>query len=377
MFLGFVGFSSCVKDQIPPIENTQPIFGFNGDFDGENIEIKAGLDDYYLFTTYSHDELDVYTFSGEFKRTNSNSHLNNLKINIRASETVESGFSFNIANSLHKGDYGFQEPRVSSTSPGIQFNSSVNGAGSFDYEWDFGDGFTSTNANPIHRYRTTGAYKVTLDISNAQTNCQSSISNDLDIQSKMLTNIDECKADFTYKLIGSNLVEFTSLVPDSLTLDYFWDFGDGTTTTIGQGTKVWTHQYNQSKLYEVTHRITRANCVVAKNKIITTNPTNNQCIANYDYARITDPGNDSLELSKVEVIWTDENGTVFSSKNILQEVNHNFEILAVEDYTPNENQIPTKKIRGIFSCLVADETQNKILELRNIEVSFAVAYPEF
>lgn len=47
----------------------------------------------------------------------------------------------------------------------VRFTSTISGvAGSPDYEWDFGDGTTSTRANPVHTFEDAGTYTVTLTI---------------------------------------------------------------------------------------------------------------------------------------------------------------------------------------------------------------------
>ncbi len=47
----------------------------------------------------------------------------------------------------------------------IQFEAIVSGGFSpYTYEWDFGDGETSTEANPVHAYRDDGIYTVTLNV---------------------------------------------------------------------------------------------------------------------------------------------------------------------------------------------------------------------
>ena len=44
----------------------------------------------------------------------------------------------------------------------LQFYNESYGSHSLSYEWDFGDGTTSTDINPIHKYEKTGNYKVCL-----------------------------------------------------------------------------------------------------------------------------------------------------------------------------------------------------------------------
>jgi len=65
---------------------------------------------------------------------------------------------------------------VVNTTPAVGFNSSANGltvtftnttTGATSYAWDFGDGGTSVEANPVYTYATEGTYTVTLSASNA------------------------------------------------------------------------------------------------------------------------------------------------------------------------------------------------------------------
>ncbi|MEM1125757.1 MAG: PKD domain-containing protein [Bacteroidota bacterium] len=47
-----------------------------------------------------------------------------------------------------------------------RFTANVEGDGPFTYQWDFGDGSTSTQANPTHTYDEPGTYTVTLTVTN-------------------------------------------------------------------------------------------------------------------------------------------------------------------------------------------------------------------
>ena len=63
-----------------------------------------------------------------------------------------------------------------------------NSVGPDSWLWDFGDGNTSTDQNPVHTYSQTGTYTVTLDVGNATTGC-----ND---QATATITIDEVDAIF-------------------------------------------------------------------------------------------------------------------------------------------------------------------------------------
>ncbi|MCH8960709.1 MAG: PKD domain-containing protein [Bacteroidetes bacterium] len=51
--------------------------------------------------------------------------------------------------------------------PSVSFSANVRGDAPLTYNWDFGDGTTSNQANPSHTYANTGTYTVTLTLSNS------------------------------------------------------------------------------------------------------------------------------------------------------------------------------------------------------------------
>jgi PKD repeat protein len=124
-----------------------------------------------------------------------------------------------------------------------------------NYAWDFGDGTTSTEANPLHVYQAFGTYPVTLTVSTD--NCSSVFQQDLQIDTFIYT--PNCQPGFTYgaSYIDPWEIQFWdySSTEDPI-VDWFWNFGDGTT---GTGSQV-THQYNAPGNYEVTLTITTLVC---------------------------------------------------------------------------------------------------------------------
>ncbi|MEY4852858.1 MAG: hypothetical protein RIS99_1253 [Bacteroidota bacterium] len=73
------------------------------------------------------------------------------------------------------------------------------------YFWSFGDGTSSTLANPSHTYRAPGIYSVCLGISNLANNCNDTICKNISIQNSTTA----CLANFT-KSIQGNTGVFTS-----------------------------------------------------------------------------------------------------------------------------------------------------------------------
>lgn len=52
------------------------------------------------------------------------------------------------------------------TDPSVTFSANVRGTAPMTYSWDFGDGNTSTEANPQHTYGATGTYEVSVSVTN-------------------------------------------------------------------------------------------------------------------------------------------------------------------------------------------------------------------
>ena len=110
----------------------------------------------------------------------------------------------------------------SATNKQVSFSSN-NSQNAKQYFWDFGDGNTSTQANPTHLYQSFQTYNVCLIVSN---NCFSDTT---------CKTIDICPfapgvAGFNYSLLGiPNGVKFNQQAQNAIS--YQWDFGDGGSST--------------------------------------------------------------------------------------------------------------------------------------------------
>jgi len=93
--------------------------------------------------------------------------------------------------------------------------------------WDFGDGYTSSVKDPVHRYKNAGTYTVTQTVSNNKTMCTQS--------SAQSVTIDSGGADFSTTVSGnchSTSFTFSAILApgqDSSTFSFSWNYGDGKT----------------------------------------------------------------------------------------------------------------------------------------------------
>lgn len=114
--------------------------------------------------------------------------------------------------------------------------------GGVTFQWDFGDGTTSTDIYPTHTYTQPGRYLVTM-IANDPNTC-----NLTDDTSMYITVLPPPVAGFTYQ--PTTPVENTPHVFTNTSTGaahYWWDFGDGDTSSAVNP----THQYLATGTYQV------------------------------------------------------------------------------------------------------------------------------
>ncbi|PWB70390.1 hypothetical protein C3F09_09150 [candidate division GN15 bacterium] len=96
-----------------------------------------------------------------------------------------------------------------------------------DYLWNFGDGYTSTEQNPLHTYEAVGIFPVTLTIS-------SGVGTDSLKKTNYITTQEQLTAEFIgLPTVGKPpLTVMFEPVTAGIANEYFWDFGDGNTSTV-------------------------------------------------------------------------------------------------------------------------------------------------
>lgn len=115
------------------------------------------------------------------------------------------------------------------------------------WNWDFGDGGTSTLQNPTHIYSGTPPYSVTLTVTSGA-GCTNNIV-------QQVSTIVAPAASFTFVAsCANNPVTFTdqSTVASGTITGWSWNFGDGNTSSAQNP----THQYASASNYSVTLTVT-------------------------------------------------------------------------------------------------------------------------
>jgi gliding motility-associated-like protein len=141
----------------------------------------------------------------------------------------------------------FPETPFSSCTPplDVAFTNSSSGSGLLNYEWTFGDGYTSSAFEPSHTYVDFGAYDVTLNVS-SDNGCSDELTRENHVAiADVVASFDtpqnkQCPGiafQFFNTSVGGN--------------EYSWNFGDGNTSTVYQP----THTYLNPGTYNVTLQV--------------------------------------------------------------------------------------------------------------------------
>jgi len=119
--------------------------------------------------------------------------------------------------------------------------------GATAWSWDFGDGSTSTQANPSHMYEATGSYEVTLTVTNGS--CIHKTTQAVPI----INESADLVADNSTVCKGST-VNFTAVNVDPTSIaSWQWNFGDN---HISTGAPTASHSYDVVGTYTVSLIIT-------------------------------------------------------------------------------------------------------------------------
>jgi PKD repeat protein len=189
---------------------------------------------------------------------------------VRLTVTTSDGctdFIEHTVNSMPSPLASFSYPTADCALQAVQFTdlSQANGGGNItQWHWNFGDpasgsSNTTTSQNPSHTFMGgAGSYNVTEIVYNAS-GCSDTVS-------QTVTIIAQPLANFTADTVClGTLTTFTDQSTPATIVQWFWDFGDGTTNTGA----AQTHMYSPAGVYNVTLTVTTNDgCVGVKTKSI-------------------------------------------------------------------------------------------------------------
>ncbi len=373
----------CHKVELDPADGN-PVFSAEAMLDGEPKLWQAGVDDYYMFSSFEKDALDVYTFIGELAKTDSCCgpsiafHFRDLVQ--RNSKPVD------ITESLDR-DFTYADMTGSDTIwvtvtdtvwlANFDASQSILPQGLAPaYLWSFGDGVSGNSSNPgiSHTYDSLNdSTTVRLDVV-AGSACSSFLQRPLFSNSPS----QDCNLDFNW-VADTSGITITAQVIGVQPFSYLWsNFSTSSQLNIP------LDSINSSNV-SVSVTVTDANGCVVQGGISTTyipgTPTP-VCLARFTHTLspvLVDSTyishiipTDSLMFSKFTVVY-DSDGIEYRSDRQSQPAASQIRILDVEEYDLNEKGDKTKKLRLNFNCRVWNVV-GEFIDIEDGEAVIAVAY---
>jgi gliding motility-associated-like protein len=184
-------------------------------------------------TTESHPEPHTYTEPGEYM----------VRVIAEGQYCMEEDSALVIVNqTLPQVDFSFTS--IEGCLPlEVTFTNETLYADSTTYFWDFGDGNISTETNPVHIYDQSGVYTISLQASNE-------LGVVMERQVDIVVDLDQGPlSEFRIRLAQAYLPgqEITIFNQSQRAEFYYWDFGDGTTSTKEEP----AHIYNEVGEYDI------------------------------------------------------------------------------------------------------------------------------
>ncbi len=346
--------TACEERQEPEAISGTPEFYIIGEFNGEAFEYYAGegaINEAFSFQ----DTMGTDWYASRFF----------LSSNFQDTDELSFDFEFAVSNPLNTsteiitqpGDIPIQSDSVI-TYYEVSFVSEIQNP-NFTYSWDFGDGNTSSEINPIHRYELGKTdYRVCLSIEN-DLNCVAEICQTIKpyLSGSLEINVNQ----------GANgLWIFEPVLNGFEAINYEWTLADGNTTN----TKQIALQTGSNSIIELCLKAqSRKTEIYEKCIQINTGIDPNTCVANFYFGSkiITD----TISSGGVE--------RVIASKLILNndtyivtEFDGNyFEIINSEPYLMNSAGEATRKIEFRLELRLVD-SNGRLNHLRISEGAMAV-----
>jgi hypothetical protein len=357
-----------------PKPNTEdnPVFQFDLEVNGSTKAFGTGKDGYRMFTSYSLDSLNVYSFIGELK-SDICQECPSLKFTIRDKYLASSSGITAISESVQLGETSyrlalptfhtlvqFKVVQIDQKAPTMLF-------------WDFGDGTDTSASNLLtveHSYDILSPSSVATKSIASFPTFSSTLKRDLELETRPF------EADYYYNFSGLTY-DFYPLIGQHLNplnpTKYTWDFGDGNTSSEKSLQHTYANKGNYKVCLIVENQKTLATSTFCRNIKVGT-PDSAAVTHDYVMTLIESPEITKLSLGTVMLEYTNEIGEKYSSALNRQSAISVLNINEIKDFEENGQGQKTILIKLIGGCQLINKNNEKIdLEIKPSTV--AVAYP--
>jgi chitodextrinase len=337
----------CGTQELPLTRQDEADFELRGSLAGSDLALTAGQDGYFMGTDYAEVSPALWQYQGHLAPSGCVDCPQGLSLSIRDYRQHAPQVATNLDSALAPGNYAFYQTYQL---PGqdvvrVAFENDEANSNGYVYRWDFGDGGSAQGGNPTHDYAELGAYTVCLDGMDS-TGCRTTICNEIFLGDSL------CQLDFEHRLFpNSRYVEFRARMEGTPPFAYRWDFGDGYGSSLANP----GYTYAQPGRYRVCVSVTDAEgCQQSLCKNIAADPA--LCTHNFSYGLTRTQVGDSVQRSRVTLVWTDAAGKRYSSAQGPQPGTSYFTLLSQAPYGINERGVSVRRIEARFHVrLFADD----------------------
>jgi hypothetical protein len=357
--------SDCRKKEliIPSIDI--PDFYLRGTKDGQTFELVAGDADYYMFTSFEKDDSSVFAYQGTFAKDNCQrpTCAGALTIILRGAAQAKGETALPIENELQTKKY-FYNQRDPKPLKQVSFSAepSMAATGTTRYSWLFGDGQKAEGQNPDVLFsHTVNRAVVCLKLESSSCNTE--------LCYEALLGI--CNAEITVEQAGNSYFLEAAYIGNSAPLSYSWIFEDNKRVT---GRSIaYVPETGKQKERICLEIEDESGCMarICQEVILMPGVT---CAAGYNYrTTLLQPVFGMLQLLTAEVIYTAQDGEVFSTALGIGSTDDFLEITGIEDYTSNENGYKVKRLDVRLNATLTSSQGAKI-RFGNLEGKVGVAF---
>lgn len=144
---------SCAKEGATPLGVYQDnfVFYFEGNIDGNSVELSAGHDNYTLETGYEFDATDsLVSMSGMLFSSNSTQKKNALMLQFVSDKPIAEESNFNVFDNINEGNISLTELSDYKNHPSeytLNLSPDIIST-NYNYSWSYGNGYGSLATNP-------------------------------------------------------------------------------------------------------------------------------------------------------------------------------------------------------------------------------------
>ena len=386
--VAFAFLIGCQKKELPDAVDGTPVFSANLKFGDESTKSwHAGVDSFYMFTSYIKDQDGMLIYSGKMERENcSGDCLETLTILIRGIELDPLSspvpdeaflldsyeyFNDNMEDSILRIDTTFlYETTLTADSSVVSLNSNIL------YEWQINGSFFGFSSNTSFELDQVIFTDVTLKVTDLSSgdSCVAWQTQTIEVEPSK-----RCAVRIQPEFNNDFVLESLEAIPMSSAATYSFEW------TSGGSEDIFFGPFEPSVPYKVTMTddfgcVSEAGFTWSAG--IPQNPPMG-CTSHFNYEINRIPvAYDSTVIpnivqpySKITIIYVDENGNSFRSDRLSQNPIADFKIHDFEPYDDNENGDPTRKLELQFNCSLWDENLNQ-LDIVDGQAVWGVAVPK-